>query len=111
MFFSMVFWGISGIFMWWQIKRTRMIGFVILGASAICAAWLVLGMHEELGSRIRSRGRSSVATKPASEESKKEATKGASKEAPGSEETKNEEMRPKDSDGELPSAKESGVKP
>lgn len=107
MFFSMVFWGISGIFMWWQIKRTRMIGFVILGASAICAAWLVLGMHEELSSRIRSRGRSSVATKTASEDSKN----GATKEAPGLGKTKVEEAIPRDSDVKLPSAKVSGSVP
>ncbi|MEM7559353.1 MAG: hypothetical protein AAF394_09525, partial [Planctomycetota bacterium] len=67
MFFSMVFWGFSGIFMWWQIKRTRTIGFVILAASAICATWLAFGMHDQLSSRIRTRSSSSrsVASKPA----------------------------------------------
>ncbi len=48
MFASMVFWGLSGVVMWWQIKRTRKIGFVILGASAIVALWLAIGMHWQL---------------------------------------------------------------
>lgn len=56
MFISMVFWGCSGIFMWWQIKRTRLIGFLVLAASAVCAVWLVVGMHEELSTRSRGRG-------------------------------------------------------
>ena len=48
MFASMVFWGLSGVFMWWQIKRTRVIGFTLLGASAIVALWLAIGMHWQL---------------------------------------------------------------
>lgn len=45
MFGAMVFWGISGIFMWWQIKKTRVLGALIVIASAGIAAWLALGMH------------------------------------------------------------------
>lgn len=56
MFFSMVFWGCSGIVMWWQIKRTRKLGAVVLLASLVCATWLVVGMHEELSSQSRGRG-------------------------------------------------------
>jgi hypothetical protein len=48
MFASMCFWGLSGVVMWWQIKRTRRIGFVLLMASAIVAAWLAIGMHWQL---------------------------------------------------------------
>ncbi|MEM7475984.1 MAG: hypothetical protein AAF483_13405 [Planctomycetota bacterium] len=66
MFLSMVFWGISGIFMWWQLKRTRKIGFAVLAASALCATWLVFGMHDELTSRVRGRSsRSSASSRPA----------------------------------------------
>ncbi|MEM7454631.1 MAG: PepSY domain-containing protein [Planctomycetota bacterium] len=48
MFASMVFWGLSGVIMWWQIKRTRRIGFILLLASAVAAAWLAIGMHWQL---------------------------------------------------------------
>jgi hypothetical protein len=48
MFASMCFWGLSGVVMWWQIKRTRRIGFVLLIASAIVAVWLAIGMHWQL---------------------------------------------------------------
>ncbi|HEY1067335.1 MAG TPA: hypothetical protein VGE52_14535, partial [Pirellulales bacterium] len=44
---SMVFWGVSGLLMWWQLKATRWagIGFVIV--SAITATILMIGMHQE----------------------------------------------------------------
>lgn len=48
MFASMCFWGISGLVMWWQIKRTRRLGFVLLAASGIVATWLAIGMHWQL---------------------------------------------------------------
>lgn len=52
MFVSMVFWGSSGLLMWWQTKRLRFWGFATLAASAIIAVLLALGMHEVLASRI-----------------------------------------------------------
>lgn len=45
MFASMVFWGLSGVIMWWQIKRTRKLGFILLALSAVAATWLAFGMH------------------------------------------------------------------
>ena len=48
MFASMVFWGLSGVVMWWQIKRTRRIGLLLLIGSAVVATWLAIGMHWEL---------------------------------------------------------------
>lgn len=45
MFASMCFWGISGVVMWWQIKRTRFWGAVCLLASALVASILAFGMH------------------------------------------------------------------
>lgn len=48
MFVSMVFWGLSGLVMWWQIKRTRRIGWLILILSAATATWLAIGMHWQL---------------------------------------------------------------
>ena len=34
---AMVVWGFSGILMWWQIKRTRIIGSLVIGASILTA--------------------------------------------------------------------------
>lgn len=42
----MVFWGISGIVMWWQIKRTRWLGAALLAISLLAAVWIGSGMHE-----------------------------------------------------------------
>jgi hypothetical protein len=41
----MVFWGLSGLLMWWQIKATRGLGVLLLAISAVVAAGLVFGMH------------------------------------------------------------------
>lgn len=41
----MVFWGISGLVMWWQIKRTRLLGSVCLLVSTVAATWIGIGMH------------------------------------------------------------------
>lgn len=46
MSFIMVFWGISGIVMWWQIKRTRLLGGICLGVSVMAATYIGIGMHE-----------------------------------------------------------------
>ncbi|WP_165073122.1 PepSY domain-containing protein [Paludisphaera rhizosphaerae] len=45
MAFLMVFWGLSGIIMWWQIKRTRRIGAIALSLSTAAAVWIGVGMH------------------------------------------------------------------
>jgi len=49
MFVSMTFWGVSGLFMWWQIKAVRRAGAVVLVLSLIVASLLALGMHGALG--------------------------------------------------------------
>ena len=41
----MVFWGLSGLVMWWQIKATRIAGAVTLVLSAIAAATLGVLMY------------------------------------------------------------------
>ncbi len=51
MAFVMVFWGVSGIFMWWQLKATRKLGFVVLLFSVGVATALGLGMHDVLSPR------------------------------------------------------------
>ncbi len=51
MAFVMVFWGVSGLFMWWQVKATRRLGFLVLLASAAAATALGLGMYEVLTPR------------------------------------------------------------
>jgi hypothetical protein len=43
---AMVFWGISGIIMWWQSKRTRWIGAVIIGLSLLTAGAMAMGLHD-----------------------------------------------------------------
>lgn len=48
MAFVMCFWGVSGLFMWWQIKATRRIGAVTLGLSAAAATTLGFAMHAAL---------------------------------------------------------------
>lgn len=47
---TLCFWGVSGLFMWWQIKATRKTGLVILGLSAILATTLGFAMHALLTS-------------------------------------------------------------
>lgn len=39
------FWGVSGLFMWWQIKATRKAGLVVLVLSAVAAIGLGVGMY------------------------------------------------------------------
>jgi hypothetical protein len=51
MFVAMVFWGISGILMWWQMKKLRNWGILTLIVSAAVAAALAAGMHEVLALR------------------------------------------------------------
>lgn len=48
MFATMVFWGLSGVLMWWQIKRTRLWGALCLVLSSVAATWLAIGMHAQL---------------------------------------------------------------
>jgi len=45
----MVFWGITGVVMWWQIKRTRRLGTVVMALSLVAAAWVCAGMHGLMG--------------------------------------------------------------
>ena len=48
MFATMMFWGLSGVLMWWQIKRTRWLGAICLVVSAVVAVWLAVGMHQAM---------------------------------------------------------------
>ncbi len=48
MFVSMVFWGVSGLMMWWQVKRTRLLGGGVLIASVVFATLLAMNMHDTL---------------------------------------------------------------
>ena len=43
---AMVCWGLSGLFMWWQLKRTRLIGGVIIACSLLTAAALYFSVHD-----------------------------------------------------------------
>lgn len=44
----MVFWGLSGLIMWWQIKATRLAGAVTLVLSAIAATTLGIMMYSAM---------------------------------------------------------------
>ena len=48
MAFTMCFWGLSGLLMWWQIKSTRRLGAILLIVSASVAIALGFGMHAML---------------------------------------------------------------
>ncbi len=52
MFVSMVFWGVSGLLMWWQMKKLRGWGVLTLILSAAVATALAVGMHEVLSARV-----------------------------------------------------------
>ena len=56
MFLSMVFWGVSGLFMWWQVKRTRMLGGGVLLASIVFSLYMFVGMHSNLTEGSGRRG-------------------------------------------------------
>ncbi len=43
---AMVCWGLTGLFMWWQLKRTRLIGGVIIACSLLTAAALYFSLHD-----------------------------------------------------------------
>lgn len=49
MSFVLIFWALSGVWMWWQIKRLRNIGWSIIAASLLIAGLLFLAMAYELG--------------------------------------------------------------
>jgi hypothetical protein len=44
----MLFWACSGLAMWWQIRSLRVIGGLLLSASAAAATVLVIGLHHVL---------------------------------------------------------------
>ena len=44
----MLFWGVSGLLMWWQIKRTRSLGILLMIASIMIACILAVGMWQVL---------------------------------------------------------------
>jgi hypothetical protein len=48
MFVAMVFWGVSGLLMWWQIKKLRAWGTLVLIASILIATAMAVEMHEVL---------------------------------------------------------------
>lgn len=49
----MVFWGVSGLVMWWQIKRTRRLGAVLLGLSVVAALYVGMGMRDAMATAGR----------------------------------------------------------
>ena len=44
----LLFWGVSGLLMWWQIKRTRSAGLLLMIASFVIAGILTVGMWQVL---------------------------------------------------------------
>jgi hypothetical protein len=48
MAFTMCFWGLTGLIMWWQIKATRVAGAVVLVLSGVAATALGFAMHSAM---------------------------------------------------------------
>jgi hypothetical protein len=48
MFVSMVSWAISGLLMWWQVKRTRRWGVGLLALSVQTTVAMTYGIHDWL---------------------------------------------------------------
>jgi hypothetical protein len=48
MFAMMVFWGVSGLLMWWQLRSTRRFGAIVLALGAVIALLTAIGMHQAL---------------------------------------------------------------
>lgn len=42
---AMVTWGVSGLIMWWQIKRTRLVGAAIILISVVVALFMYFDVH------------------------------------------------------------------
>lgn len=45
---TMVFWGLSGVIMWWQMKPTRLIGIASLCLAGLVAAYVFSGTYSNL---------------------------------------------------------------
>ncbi|MCP4782247.1 MAG: hypothetical protein GY903_17310 [Fuerstiella sp.] len=56
MFVSMVFWALSGLLMWWQLKKTRLLGSGFFIVSILSAVVLTVGMHDQLATAGRRGG-------------------------------------------------------
>jgi hypothetical protein len=48
MFVMMIFWALSGILMWWQLRSLRRSGIAVLAVSIAVATAMAIGMHEML---------------------------------------------------------------
>ena len=46
--FLMIFWAISGVVMWWQMKPLRSAGMLALGGGVLMAGLLAWGMYVAL---------------------------------------------------------------
>ena len=51
MAFVMLFWALSGILMWWQVRAARWWGLLVVLLSAAAATWLAVGMRDMLTAR------------------------------------------------------------
>jgi len=45
---TMVFWAVSGVLMWWQMRKTRVIGGLVVAGSIAAAVLLAAGMYASL---------------------------------------------------------------
>jgi hypothetical protein len=74
---TLIFWGLSGAIMWWQMKPTRLIGIAGLSLAAVLAALIFGGAYNNLNysraretpaaTQSRDAGKSREAGKPAKE--------------------------------------------
>jgi hypothetical protein len=49
---TMVFWGVSGLLMWWQMKKLRSWGLAVIVLSLVAAAAIAAGMHTVLAAKV-----------------------------------------------------------
>jgi hypothetical protein len=45
---TLILWALTGLLMWWQLKRTRALGVIVVSVGLLVAALTMLGTHEEL---------------------------------------------------------------
>ncbi|APZ95337.1 PepSY domain-containing protein [Fuerstiella marisgermanici] len=43
---AMVCWGLTGLFMWWQLKRARILGTMVIACSLVTAAVMYFSIHD-----------------------------------------------------------------
>src|SRR5690606_6113037 len=54
---TLIVWALSGLVMWWQLRRLRKTGGVVIAISVALASVVISGVHQELTFSFRSAER------------------------------------------------------